>query len=497
MFSGRGNGSRHYYVLTDEPFKCSTPRKSADWEVALYSDGRQVVLPPSIHPDTGNAYVWGNPSMHTGKLPLVSFKLSGSSSSASNEGRSPFSETAPLEDFKVESVELAWLPISDSIRAGIQDGTGVTDRSGYLLKASSALFSAGLSENEVLSVLTDKKNFLSGCAYEHAQTTSRKRAAQWLHRYTVKRVAKERSPAVFSGAAVVAAKKLSQEEQEKQSAELEEERSWRQDLICTQQGVPMKLIQNVVTVIENAVAADVIKRNEFACRDTYSQKTPWGGKKNDVVCDDDVDEIRYWLGKHFKFEPPENIVSSALVVIARRNAYDPVKEMLESLPEWDGVDRLDSWLSENFEAEGHPAYLAQVFRKWMVAMVMRVYEPGAKFDWMPIFEGAQGVGKSSFGKILVGEKYFLDWLPNLHDKDAALSLQGMWGVEMGELSQFRRNELETIKAFLTRTVDKMRPPYGRRSHREPASLRVLRHNEPRNLSDRRDRQSKIQTRHRR
>ncbi len=95
-------------------------------------------------------------------------------------------------------------------------------------------------------------------------------------------------------------------------------------------------------------------------------------------------------------------------------------------------------------------------------MVMRVYHPGAKFDWMPIFEGAQGVGKSSFGRLLVGDKYFLDWLPNLNDKDSALSLQGMWGVEMGELSQFRKNELENIKAFISRTVDKLRPPYGRR-----------------------------------
>jgi predicted P-loop ATPase len=65
--------------------------------------------------------------------------------------------------------------------------------------------------------------------------------------------------------------------------------------------------------------------------------------------------------------------------------------------------------------------LPQVFRKWLVASVTRTYEPGAKFDWMPILEGAQGTGKSSFGAVLFGQRYFADWLPNLADKDAALA----------------------------------------------------------------------------
>ncbi len=170
----------------------------------------------------------------------------------------------------------------------------------------------------------------------------------------------------------------------------------------------------------------------------------------------------FWLGHRWGFEPGKDTVFNALTVIALRNSYDPVKDGLDALPVWDGTPRLDTWLKDHFEAEGSPEYLAQVFRKWIVAMVLRAYYPGTKFDWMPIFEGLQGVGKSSFGRILVGDKYFLDWLPNLADKDSALALQGMWGVEMGELSQFRKNETEVIKGFITRTVDKVRPPFGRR-----------------------------------
>ncbi len=486
--SGGGNGSRHLYCVTPEPFKMITVEKSVEtfvddkgkkhhkWEICVYSNGRQMVLPPSIHPDSGKLYSWKTFLTEASDLPLMEFQpaeagLPGKTrtnpldGTTGNEGKSDI-------DFKVEPVELSWLPISDEVRAGILVGKGVTDRSGYLLRASSALVSAGLTQNEVLTVLTDPKTFLGACGYEHAKTNDRRRAAEWVYRYTVKKVSSERDASqVFSKASdMPKARKLTQEEMDADAEEFAEDRSWRQDLVRGGQngtGNPQKLIQNVVLIMKNAVSPDVLMRDLFAYRDTYSCDTPWGGKKGDIVGNDDTHRIKYWLGREWGFEPSDNVVEGALVELACQNAYDPVLEWLEGLPAWDGVNRLDSWLKDNFEAEGDEDYLAQVFRKWMIAMVMRVYQPGAKFDWMPIFEGAQGVGKSSFGRLLVGEKYFLDWLPNLHDKESALSLQGMWGVEMGELSQFRKNELETIKSFLTRTIDKVRPPYGRRMIESP------------------------------
>lgn len=479
--SGSGKGSRHLYCATAEPFKMITVAKSKEtfldpkgkkhhkWEICVYSTGRQMVLPPSVHPDSGKLYSWKTFLTKASDLPVMKFTLETIVNHGEPDQPLTLKETlAPLPDFKIEPVDLSWLPISDDVRDAILTGQGVTDRSGYLLKASTALVSAGLSVNEVLTVLTDPDTFLGACGYEHAgNTRSRKKAAEWVYRYTLKKVSLERDASlVFTkGVGGGESRKLSSEEREEMQAEFEEDRSWKQDLVRGGQngsGPPQKLIQNVVLILKNAVAPDVIRRDEFGYRDTYSCKTPWGGKKGEIVGNDDVARIKYWLGRHYHFEPSDNVVEGALVEVACQNSYDPVKELLEGLVPWDGVFRLDSWLRDNFEAEGDPDYLAQVFRKWMVAMVMRVYQPGAKFDWMPIFEGAQGVGKSSFGRLLVGDRHFLDWLPNLHDKDSALSLQGMWGVEMGELSQFRRNELETIKAFITRTVDKVRPPYGRR-----------------------------------
>jgi predicted P-loop ATPase len=63
---------------------------------------------------------------------------------------------------------------------------------------------------------------------------------------------------------------------------------------------------------------------------------------------------------------------------------------------------------------------------------------------------------------LAGEPWFTDGLPrDLGDKDAAIHLQGRWIIELGELSQLRRNEIETVKSFISRQTDKFRPPFGR------------------------------------
>lgn len=71
--SGSGGESRHLYLITEKPFRSKrlavSPGKhrrikdgkegwSYDWEIELFGTGKQVAMPPSIHPDTGQPYVW-------------------------------------------------------------------------------------------------------------------------------------------------------------------------------------------------------------------------------------------------------------------------------------------------------------------------------------------------------------------------------------------------------------------------------------------------------
>ena len=91
----------------------------------------------------------------------------------------------------------------------------------------------------------------------------------------------------------------------------------------------------------------------------------------------------------------------------------------------------------------------------------RICRSGAKADHMLILEGHQGARKSTALKILAGENWFTDELPDLGSKDAAIHMQGVWIVEIAELDAIGRAEVSRIKAFLTRTTDRFRPPYGR------------------------------------
>ncbi len=494
--SGRGNDSRHYYVLTKEPVRPAKLHQSKElvkvampsskpskreveqltkkelesglrlrpaWEIAVMGEGQQVVLPDSLHPDSGKAYLWRK-GFSPKLAASLKLKLPDTAKGAEKTHKAP--TDLVVQDFEVEPVDLGWLPIPEKVRQQILTGEGVDDRSATLLPVCHALHAAGLTTNEILTVLTDTETFLGQCAYEHAQTSSRARAAKWVYNYTLKKVLKETSAAEMFGEPIGEAKRLTDAELIADQEAADEMIDWQSDLDQTKNGYKASL-RNVIMILEKEVGPDLFKRDLFAYRDFYTRKAPWRSKPEQLVGDDDMIQIRKWLSDKFGIEPSKQVIGDAVTYIAIENGFDPLKDWLNELPEWDGTDRLDTWLAEHFEAKGDPEYLAQVFRKWMVAMVMRVEKPGAHFPWMPIFEGAQGVGKSSFGRLLVSQKYFLDWLPSLADKDAALALQGMWAVEMGELASLRKNELETVKAFLPRTIDKVRPPYGERMIESP------------------------------
>ena len=96
-----------------------------------------------------------------------------------------------------------------------------------------------------------------------------------------------------------------------------------------------------------------------------------------------------------------------------------------------------------------------------IAAVARIMQPGCKNDYMPIFEGAQDKGKSTAIDALFSP-WFSDDLAELGTKDAAMQVRVAWGIEVAELAAMTRGEIERVKAFITRKVDRFRPSYGRR-----------------------------------
>ncbi len=152
-------------------------------------------------------------------------------------------------------------------------------------------------------------------------------------------------------------------------------------------------------------------------------------------------------------------VADEIYSAARKNVYDPLADYLGGL-QWDGKLRLDSWLSDYLGAEPSP-YSVTVGRKFLIGAVARALDPGCKMDNMLVLEGDQGAGKSTAVRYMFGDRFFTDHLPDFHSKDAFQQLQGAWCVEIAEMSAMTKAEVKDVKAFLSRVVDKFRPPFGR------------------------------------
>lgn len=60
VISGSGAG-RHFYFFSPTPLRSEKLAKGDGWEIELFGTGKQAVLPPSIHPDTGKRYRWQRP----------------------------------------------------------------------------------------------------------------------------------------------------------------------------------------------------------------------------------------------------------------------------------------------------------------------------------------------------------------------------------------------------------------------------------------------------
>ena len=168
----------------------------------------------------------------------------------------------------------------------------------------------------------------------------------------------------------------------------------------------------------------------------------------------------YWLTS-------KNKAIDALTLVAMRNRRNPVREWLESL-EWDGVERVETLLSVFLGADPNE-YNAAVMRTFMAGACARACEPGVKFDYMPVLHGSQGLGKSMFLRRLgTRSDWYCDNFNTLDGDAAAEKLRGMWIIEMAELLATKRSkDVEGIKAFITSTVDTIRPKYARETEQRP------------------------------
>ena len=155
----------------------------------------------------------------------------------------------------------------------------------------------------------------------------------------------------------------------------------------------------------------------------------------------------------------------ALTVVADNHKYNPVTDMLEQCyNQYDGQKHIENLLPDYLGVE-KCKYSTEVLTLFMLGAITRAYNPGCKFDYVPIIYGTQGCGKSTFCRALaMDDSWYDDNFNTIEGDKAAEKLRGLWMAELAELLATKKaKELESIKSFLTSRGDNYRPPYNRRT----------------------------------
>lgn len=153
----------------------------------------------------------------------------------------------------------------------------------------------------------------------------------------------------------------------------------------------------------------------------------------------------------------DRLIHNCVLSLARTNKRSPFLDYIKRL-EWDGVSRLDTWLSEYWGVENTP-YTSEIGSKWLISACARLDKPGTKLDWIMIVIGPQATGKTTMPGIFFKDSYHPLYGEH-NDKDFHMLLHSHLCVGFDELDSFGKREASTLKAMITRSEDAFRPPYG-------------------------------------
>ncbi len=240
---------------------------------------------------------------------------------------------------------------------------------------------------------------------------------------------------------------------------------WSTDprIVCFDSGEPKPVLVNVALVLsEDAAWRDALALNEFTGMIWIRKNLPYEENPGHP-CDrpwTDMDELKTtrWIQATAGIHAPPIVIFQAIQTVADGLKFHPVRDYLDTLV-WDGTPRIDRWLTYYLGVDDS-IFARAVGARFLIAAVARVMKPGCKMDTALILEGPQGLKKSTALKIL-GDPWFSDEIAEIGSKDAAMQMRGIWILEFAELDKVKNAEVSALKAFMTRTKDRFRPPYGR------------------------------------
>jgi predicted P-loop ATPase len=223
------------------------------------------------------------------------------------------------------------------------------------------------------------------------------------------------------------------------------------------QGRPMATIDNFLMILRNDKTFESLRFNQLS----YCPEHIVNGKLERWQ-DKDDSRTRAYIEQKYKIHSREKLDDALRIIFAERE-YHPIKQIIEAV-EWDGVSRIQTLFIKWLKCEDTP-YIREVTRLVFAGGIHRLYNPGCKFDDVCVLIGTkQGEGKSSFVRWLAIQDEFFTEVNEIEGQKGIEILEGAWICELSELLALTKaKEVEAVKSYITKLVDRYRRPFDRRT----------------------------------
>ncbi|MDE5619299.1 MAG: virulence-associated E family protein [Ruminococcus sp.] len=167
------------------------------------------------------------------------------------------------------------------------------------------------------------------------------------------------------------------------------------------------------------------------------------------------------------------IIIDYITLYATRHKHNPILNAIKAV-KWDGKDHITQIYNifriPTDTEEG--IYSRTFIFKWLKQCVCELFndiENPFSLDIILVFQGPQGIGKTRFFEMLsLNSKFFGEGIClDPRDKDSVMQATSKWISELGELGSTMRKDMDSVKAFLTKSTDEYRMPYGKASLHYP------------------------------
>ena len=222
-------------------------------------------------------------------------------------------------------------------------------------------------------------------------------------------------------------------------------------------GQPLSTIDNFLLILRNDKEFESLRFNQLS----YSPEHIVDGKLERWQ-DKDDSRARFYIEQKYKIHNREKLDDALRILFAERE-YHPIKQIIEAV-EWDGVSRIQELFIKWLKCEDTP-YIREVTRLVFAGGIHRLYNAGCKFDDVAVLIGTkQGEGKSTFARWLAIKDEFFTEVTEIEGQKGIEAIEGAWVCEIAELLAVTKSkEVEAVKSYITKLVDRYRRPFDRRT----------------------------------